>query len=57
MVAQTFRYDLWSSSDPVKEDDLIDVHCLIPNGNYINFKCKSKTTLAEFKEVRKQLAK
>lgn len=53
VVAQTFRYDLWSSSDPVREEDLIDVHCLIPNGSYINFKCTSKTTLAEFKEVRR----
>lgn len=52
VVALPFRYDLWSSSDAVKEDDLIDVHCLIPNGAYILLKVRSKTTLFELKEVR-----
>lgn len=53
VVALPFRYDLWSSADPVREEDLIDVHCLIPNGSYINFKCTSKTSVHELKEVRK----
>lgn len=52
VVALPFRYDLWSSADPVREEDLIDVHCLIPNGSYINFKCTSKTSIHELKEVR-----
>lgn len=51
MVAQNFRYDLWSQTDPIREDELIEVHCFIPNGNYIVFKCPSKTTLFELKEV------
>lgn len=51
VVALPFRYDLWSSSEPVREEDFIDVHFLIPNGNYVNFKCRSKTTLFELKEV------
>lgn len=48
-----FRYDLWggSGTDPVKEEDDIEVHCLIPNGCYITFKCASQTTLVELKEV------
>lgn len=53
VVALPFRYDLWSSADPVREEDFIDVHCLIPNGSYISFKCTSKTTLTELKEVTK----
>lgn len=49
VIALPFRYDLWS--DPVREEDLIDVHCLIPNGNYIFFKVKSTVTLIDLKEV------
>lgn len=52
VVALPFRYDLWSNSDSVREEDSIDVHCLLPNGNYINFKCKTSTTLEDMKEVR-----
>lgn len=52
VVALPFSYDLWSSSDPVREEDLIDVHCFIPNGNYIQFKLQISTTLQEMKEVR-----
>lgn len=51
VVALPFRYDLWSSSDPVREEDVIDVHCLIPNGNYVNFSLKKINTLRELKEV------
>lgn len=53
VVALPFLYDLWSSADPVKEEDFIDVHCLIPNGSYISFKCTSKTTCTELKEVQR----
>jgi hypothetical protein len=52
VVALPFRYDLWSSSEPVREEDLIDVHCLIPNGSLIPMKVLSTTTLFELKEVR-----
>lgn len=48
----SFRYDQWVV-DPVREEDLIECHCFLPNGNYINFKCFSKTTLFELKEVTK----
>lgn len=51
VVALPFRYDLWSSSEPVREEDMIDVHCLIPNGSYIILRCRSQTTLFELKEV------
>lgn len=51
VVAIPFRYDLWSTSDPVKEQDPIDVHCFFPNGIYINFKVKQNITIIEFKEV------
>lgn len=47
-----FCYDLWSSSEPVREEDLIEVHCLIPNGSYIVLKVRSKTSLFELKEVK-----
>jgi hypothetical protein len=52
VVALPFRYDLWSSTEPVREEDSIDVHCLIPNGNLIVLNVRSKTTLFELKEVR-----
>lgn len=51
VVVLPFRYDLWSSSEPVREEDLIDVHCLIPNGSYIVLRALSNTTLFELKEV------
>lgn len=51
VVALPFRYDLWSNSDSVREEESIEVHCLLPNGNYINFKCKTATTLEDMKEV------
>lgn len=51
VVALPFRYDLWSSSEPAREEDLIDVHCFIPNGSYIVMRLQLKTTLFELKEV------
>lgn len=51
VIALPFHYDLWYGSEPVKEEDHIDVHCLIPNGSYIVLQCRSKTTLFELKEV------
>lgn len=47
MVA-IFKHDLWTSD---REDDNIDVHCLMPNGNYISFKCPATLSLFEMKEV------
>jgi hypothetical protein len=35
----------------VREEDFIDVHCLIPNGSLIPMKVISTTTLFELKEV------
>lgn len=49
-VNSAFRYDQWVENI-VKEEDLIECHCFLPNGSYINFKCASKTTLEELKEV------
>ncbi|CAG9803397.1 unnamed protein product [Chironomus riparius] len=48
MVAP-FKYDLWNS-DPIREDDNIQVHCFMPNGNYILFHCPTTLTLFEMKE-------
>lgn len=57
MVASSgsFRYDLWSNTEAVREDEHIEVHCFIPNGCYITFKCPAKTTLIELKEVNRNL--
>lgn len=52
VVAVEFRYDLWSGVDSVRDEDLIDVHCLIPNGSYIHFKCTPQISVHELKEVR-----
>lgn len=51
MVAKSiFKYDLWNNSE-AKEEDLLAIHCFMPNGNYIFFKCQGTTTIFELKEV------
>lgn len=52
MVAP-FKYDLWTSSDPIRDDygDELTVHCFMPNGNYILFNCPTTLSLFEMKEV------
>lgn len=50
MVAP-FKYDLWHS-EPVRENDIIMVHCFMPNGTCILFNCPTTTTLIEMKEVK-----
>lgn len=50
MVAKSiFRYDLWNTE--AREEDLLAIHCFMPNGNYICFKCPGTTTIFELKEV------
>jgi hypothetical protein len=49
-----FRYDLWTSLD-YREDENIHIHCLIPNGLYIDFFVSPQLTLSELKEVNKLL--
>jgi hypothetical protein len=50
MVAP-FKYDLWYSDSPVKDDDVITVNCFMPNGNCIPFCCSKSLTLFDMKEV------
>lgn len=50
VIATPFRYDLWTGVDS-KEDETIDVHCLVPNGLYVNFRVSSQLTLSDLKEV------
>lgn len=50
MVAP-FKYDLWYSDGPQKENEqIITVHCLMPNGNCILFNCPTTLSLLEMKE-------
>lgn len=53
VVEVLFRHDLWATTDLREDDNIIDVHCLVPNGLYINFKVSSLLTLSELKEVNK----
>lgn len=54
MVAKSiFKYDLWNAEAREDDSTSITVHCFMPNGLYMCFKCLGTTTIFEMKEVRK----
>lgn len=51
MVAANFRYDHWAKDTIKEEEEIIEAHCFIPNGNYIILHISQYITFSELKEV------